>query len=179
MTAQETRGVDDADPGRDPQQLGRVGDAGHADMYRQLDAAASHAGHPLLDHARVEAEVADDVGGDPSLVPHRLDRKVVVDEAVTLGIAGDADVAQAVLLGLHRLEEGDGVREPACRLASVAGDHEYLFCAHRGQRTEHVLEVRFIPDQPCGEVRHDRVAVPGQSLGPGRWWRRCPCEARP
>ena len=68
-------------------QLGRVGDAGEPDVDRELDATAPNARHPLLHHARIEAEVADDVGRDAPLVPHRLDGQVVVDEAVALGIA--------------------------------------------------------------------------------------------
>jgi hypothetical protein len=141
MSAQETRGIDDPDPGRDAKQLRRVGNARHADVDGQLDLAAAHAAHPLLHDPRVEAEVAHDVGRDPPFVPHRLDRHVVVDEAVTLRIAGDADVVEVVFSAHHRLEERYRVGKFARRLARVAGDHKNAAHSHLLDRFEDLVKV--------------------------------------
>src|SRR5256885_8275089 len=62
VAAQEPGGVAETDPGRDPQQLGRAGDARHAYVDGQLQARLSHARHPPLAPAHVEAEVATDAG---------------------------------------------------------------------------------------------------------------------
>ena len=42
----------------------------------------------------VEADLADDVGGQRRLLEHRLDRRLVVDQVVALRIAGDAQLGE-------------------------------------------------------------------------------------
>src|SRR6266699_6379543 len=92
VAAQESRRVGDPDARRHAQQLRRVRDTGHPDEDRQRHPALAHARDPPLHDAHVETEVADDVGRLAALVPHRLDREVVVDEAVAFRVAGHADL---------------------------------------------------------------------------------------
>src|SRR6266513_614548 len=92
VAAQESSRVGNPDARRHTQQLGRIRDAGHADEDRQRHSTLAHARDPPLDDANVEAEVADDVGRLAALVPHRLDREVVIDEAMAFWVAAHADL---------------------------------------------------------------------------------------
>src|SRR5438552_2685398 len=110
VALQESSGIAKADPSRDPQQLGRVGHSGKADVDGELDPATANTRDPFLHDPWAEAEIADDVGRDAPLVPHRLDRQVVFDETVALGVPGHADLPQAMRLRDYRFQQRDGVR---------------------------------------------------------------------
>ena len=123
-------------------------------------------GDPLAQRGRVEAQVADDVGGVPPLVPHGLDGDVVVDPRVALRVAGDPDRARtgcpsrpAVRAATARCRT-----RPAGGSASPAG-HEHVVHPAGGQPGHDVGQVRVVAHQPGGQVRHHPVARPGQPLG--------------
>src|SRR5216683_4758678 len=105
MAPEETRRISEADARGHAEQLGGFGHPGKSDVDGQLHAAAADAPDPLLDDAWIEAEIADDVAGAASLVPHRLDREVVLDEAVAFRVAGDPNLAQAVPVGGDRRQQ--------------------------------------------------------------------------
>src|SRR2546428_5876741 len=108
-SAKESSRIRKADACGNAQQLGRFRHAGQTDMDGKLYATPANTRHPFLHDPRVEAEVADDVGGDAPLIPHRLDGEIVLDEAVAFRIARDTDLAQAVRLGGGRRQEGVAV----------------------------------------------------------------------
>src|SRR5205085_6694174 len=81
---------------------------------------------PRANHRGIEGDLADDVRRERDLVEHRLDRGVVADERVTLGIAGDPDLLKPVTELRHRAEQRGGSVERPKRLIDVAGDDEHL-----------------------------------------------------
>src|SRR6266851_140317 len=117
-------------------------DAGHLHL-RQRHTALAHARDPPLHDAHVEAEVADDVGRQAAFVPHRLDREVVVDEAVAFRVAGHADLFHRGRMALDRIEQRDRVGKLAGRLLGVAG-HDEDAAADGVEPREDLLEVRFV-----------------------------------
>ncbi len=105
MTAQETRRIGEADARGHAEQLGGFGHSGQSDVDGQLHATPADSCNPFLDDPRIETKIAHDVGGDASLVPHRLDREIVLDEAVAFGVAGDPDLAKAVRVRVDRRQQ--------------------------------------------------------------------------
>src|SRR5207253_9974962 len=97
-----------------------------ADEDRQLGSALPYRADPPHDGRRIEAELADDVRRVVLLLEHRLDRLLVADERVALGVAGDAALAWAVPHRSHRLEQVGRALELAGRPRDVAGVHEHL-----------------------------------------------------
>ena len=162
MAAKEARRLRDADLGRKPQQARRVGHAGHADVYRQLDAAPPHALHPSLDRGWIEAQVADDVRRHAALVPHRLDRHVVMDERVALGISGDTDFGEPVVRR-QRLEQRDRVGKLSSRLARVARDDEHAANAGHLQRLHDLAELDAVADQARRKMWDGAIAELGEA----------------
>ena len=157
MPAEKARGVGHPDLCRHAQQANGVGHAGHADVDRQLDPATPHALDPGGHGRRVEAHVADDVGGQATLVPHRLDGHVVVDERMAFRIARDADLRQ-VMACRQRVEKREGVGELARRLRGVAGDDEDVVDAALLERVEDLAQLVCVADQAGGEMWHRAVA---------------------
>ena len=68
--------------------------SGKPDVDRERRASLPHCSDPRRGHLRVEADLADDVRRELLLLEHRLDRRVVGDERVALGVAGDPDLAE-------------------------------------------------------------------------------------
>src|SRR5229473_2095439 len=167
VAAQEPGRIGEADARGDAQELGGIGHSGEADVDGQLHAATPDAGDPSLHGPRVEAEIADDVGGEAPLVPHRLDREVVLDEAVPFRITGDTDLAKAVRLGADRLQQRHRVRELPGRLLGIARHDEHLAPADGGDPGQHLIQVRLVSDQARGNVRDDLVAVLREPLREG------------
>src|SRR5438552_5057813 len=72
MAAQKARRVGHADLRREAKAARWVGPTRHADVDRKLHAAVPHPLHPSLHRRRVDAHIADDVGRQAALVPHRM-----------------------------------------------------------------------------------------------------------
>jgi hypothetical protein len=167
MAAQEPGRIGEAYARGDAQQLGGVGDSGKTHVDGQLHAATPDARDPFLHGPRVEAQIADDVGGEAALVPHRLDGEVVLYEAVPLRITGDADFAKAVRLGADRLQQRHRVREIAGRLLGIARHDEDLAAADGDDSGQHLAQVRQVSDQARGYMRDDLVAALREPLRQG------------
>src|SRR5260370_36424020 len=105
MAPQETRRIGGAEARGYAEQLGGFGHSSKADVDGQLHTAPADARNPLLDDPRIETKIANDVAGDAPLVPHRLDREIVLDEAVAFRITGEPDLAQAVRVGGDRRQQ--------------------------------------------------------------------------
>ena len=132
--------------------------AGQADPDRQHRPARAHGADPAGDHLGVEAHLAHDVRGHRRLGEHRLDRLLVADQVVALGVAGDAD---RVELGCaaspsrraaprrRRTRRRPPRRRRRARTARAPG---------RLQAGEHLVEVRAVAHEARRQVRHHRVA---------------------
>ncbi len=155
----------DADPRGDPHEPRRVQRPRHADVDGQVHAAPAEPADPTGDRLGAEADLADDVGREAALVPHRLDGDVVVDEGMALGVAGDADLLELVTRLGHRRQQVERALEPAGRLLDVARDDEDLADAAVAQPLHDVLEVDLVGDQPGREVGDHATALGGQPLG--------------
>ncbi|CAM5479220.1 hypothetical protein SVIOM74S_09855 [Streptomyces violarus] len=166
MPGQEARRLPHSDPGRHREQLRPLHGPGDADHD------TGRAAHPGVVYVRstcpapaVQAEVAHDVRGVLALVPHGLDGDVVVDERVTLGIAGDTDPGEGpAQLGQpthHRQRSGVG---PGRRVG-VTGRDEDVVHTGRTEPVDDLPQVGVVPQQPRRHVRDDPVAVSREPAG--------------
>src|SRR5207248_1181436 len=86
-----------------------------------------------------------------ALVPHGLDRHIVMDERVALRVARDTYVGQTVIRG-QRGEQGERIAKLTRRLARVARDHEHVGDAGRLQRIEDLSKLHLVPDETRREM---------------------------
>ena len=165
MPGGEPGRVGHADLRRHLDQLGPVHRPRQSEQQRQGDAAPADPPDPLPQRRRIEAQVADDVGRMPPLVPHRLDGDIVLDLRVGLRVSGDADPGErAAQLG-QVLQHVQRAGELARRRVGVAGGHEDVVDPDRRQARHDLVQVRGIADQPRRQVRHDPESLGGQPLG--------------
>ncbi len=126
---------------------------GMPDVDRKPSAPRPHVLDPPHRHLGVEADLADDVGRELGFLEHRLDRRLVVDQGVALGVAGDADLGDLVPVLRHRAQERGRPFELPRRLRCIAGDDEDLADARLVEPREDPAQVALVQDEPgrrCG-----------------------------
>ncbi len=83
---------------------------------------------------------------------------VVVDQRVTVGIAGDADPLDSRGSSEEVTEERGGARVVADRFRGVTGDHEHLRDAVVAHPSGDLGSLGRVGDQACRDVRHRQMA---------------------
>ena len=165
MAGQEPRGVRGACLGSHPEQPGPLQRPGQPQVQGQRDAPGPHAVDPPAQQGRVEAQVADDVGGVPALVPHGLDGDVVLDPRVALRVAGDPGPRERGAHLREPFQQRQGAVELTGRGVGVTRRHEHVVHAAGGQPRHDVGQVGVIGHQPRRHVRDHPEPPAGQPLG--------------
>src|SRR5215211_1169237 len=124
LPVQVARRLAEADARTDAYELLTVHVARRAYADRQFHAPRGHPPGPAPDHLRIEADLADDVGGVGRLFVHGLDRHLVADLGVALRVACDANLVEVVSDLRHRLEQPGRALELPCGLIHIPGDDE-------------------------------------------------------
>src|SRR5262245_61162599 len=126
-----------------------------------LDAEVAQPREPAHDRLSVEAELRDDMQVEPGLLGRvdlggkRAVERIGGDARMTVGIAGDADLRDAVALQQSALDQFDRAAERPGRAVAVARDDEQP--AHAGlaaQATDEIVERIRGRSMPHGNVRH-------------------------
>src|SRR5919198_5054863 len=164
VAPQEARGVAKTDAPGHPQELSGSHRPRQADVNGQLDAAVADAPDPRAYDLRREADLTDDVRRQRRLVEHRLDRRLVADEGMALGIAGDADLLERMPGLGHGGQQRRGSLELARGLSDVAGHDENLAKAELVEARKQLVQMAAVDDQPGRQVWDDAVAVRREAL---------------
>ena len=165
MLAQVPERLTDTDPRRDAQELRARHRPRDADEDRQPCATSPDIVHPAHGHARIETDLARDVGGVARLLEHGGDRRLVVDQRMALRVAGDPDLLERVADCVHRIEQGRGAVVGARRLVGIAGDDEDVVHTHLRHPRYQLGEMRAVDHEARREVRHDRIPVSCELAG--------------
>src|SRR5262245_53037657 len=112
------------------QERREVGRAGQSDAHGMLDAEVAQSSDPPQYGRAVEAELRDDMNrharalGGADLVGKRAVEILLRDAGMTVGIAGDADLSDAVPLQRAAVDHLDRAAELTGGMVAVAGDHQ-------------------------------------------------------
>jgi len=126
------------------QQRRQAGRPREPDPHRMFEAEVAQSRNPLQDRLGIEAELADDVDGQPGalgradLVSERAIEILLQEARMSVGIAGNSDLADAVTLQRAAVDHLKCAAEVAGRLVVIAANdqeaHHARLAAHAGKK---------------------------------------------